>query len=289
MNSWIDRALKAVNLRLQLRNFNRCFPKSRGKAETCVIGNAIPKSGTYLLNSILRHLGAWQKTDIHFLDHRTFQFHEDKDTTSFILPAYKAIRVLQNGQMAAAHLHHTKLLAKVIDTNPKVRHIFQYRDPRDCFVSYARFMTYSSTAAHWSRPRKEQEFLKTFFKNDEDRLTYSIIEIMKREDWDSYLPWLTHRNTFCVRFEEVYSELLRLSDQGFGPTLSNLLKYLGFSADNLDPIEFQSAVLGSGKTASSEVNKIGQFKRHFTDFHYQLLDNPVFQKVLQDFGYEEQV
>jgi hypothetical protein len=35
------------------------FSEIRKEADTCVIGNGIPKSGTYLLNTIIAYLDKW--------------------------------------------------------------------------------------------------------------------------------------------------------------------------------------------------------------------------------------
>ena len=51
-----ERVLIECAARAQRNALWRKFPEERTSATTCVIGNAVPKSGTYLLNAILRFL-----------------------------------------------------------------------------------------------------------------------------------------------------------------------------------------------------------------------------------------
>lgn len=261
--------------------------KASLSSDSILIGNAIPKSGTYLLNTIFRYLNKWSETKIHLLDNHTFQFYDNKDTASFALNPIEMLNLMKPGQLCAAHFHYSDQLAEYFNNKKHIKHIFMYRDPRDTFVSYMNFMTYSKNASHWWRPRKEQEFMFDFFSNDEDRLSYVIPKIMERENWNGYASWLSDPNTYSIRFEYLYSELLNCKNGEMGETIRLLLKFLNIDDTQIDPKDMAMSVLGNGYTSSGVVDKIGQFKRVFKPCHYRLIDTPSMDIVLDKFGYEK--
>jgi hypothetical protein len=263
------------------------WPAERSESDICVVGNAIPKSGTYLLKEISKYLGLWTDTGIHILDRHYFQFRDGCDTLRIPLCAGYSLKKLQPGQLVAAHVHHHPAVATYFSTHPSARHIFMYRDPRDTFVSYARFLTYSKNVTHWSGPRVEQKFYNTYFNNDDDRLSYAIAFLLKRENWHGYMAWRNDPNTFTLRFEDLYPEIVAAADGVFGPTLIGLLEFLGVDALQTDPAAFSAGVLGKGFTASGVTDKVEQYKKTFKDQHFRMLDTDAFRGILELMGYNE--
>jgi hypothetical protein len=84
-----------------------------------------------------------------------FVFHE-------CLPQ-DSVKKLLNGQFVAAHLPWSKKLEQVIeDITPtrRVKHVLMYRDPRDTFVSYMKYVTNSPSYQRTPRARARQNFMR---------------------------------------------------------------------------------------------------------------------------------
>lgn len=258
-----------------------------GSSRFSIIGNAIPKSGTYLLNSIFKYFGCWVDNRIHILPYETYQFHDHRDTSRFSYRPEKVISNIKSGYIFAAHLPFTNELKETLKRSTKVKHVFMYRDPRDIMVSYMKFSTYSAAFRNWERPRKEQDFMKTFFSNDEQRLTYVIPKIVERDNWENYAPWLEDPQTYSLSFESLYSDLVNLQANEVGATLKGLLDYIEVDLKKVNWIDFKNKVLGNGFTSSGEKNKLEQYKRIFTQEHYELIDNPIIDNALELFGYKK--
>lgn len=255
-------------------------------ANSLVVGNAIPKSGTYLLNAIFRELGRWGDPRLHLLDNSTQLANDTSDTIVLSIPAVESFGCLPTGIVAAAHLHYSpELSAKFQDEH--VRHIFQYRDFRDVFLSYAAFYAYNDAAGHWSRPRHEQAFFREFFSSHRDRISYAICKMMESFRLEDYAGWLDDRNTLTVRFEEMYSELSEGDPDTFGINIQRLLKFLDVDPSDLDAAEFKKRVLGGSRTKSSDKNKISRYRSEYEPEHYRLLDNERFRKLNERFGISE--
>ena len=253
-----------------------------GASDTIVVGNAIPKSGTYLLNSIIKTLGSWGNPDIHFIGGNAFLMNDTRDSELVAIDPLQGIRSLPNGVSVAAHLHYSPKLSALFEES-RFKHVFQYRDFRDVFVSYASFYAYGKNTAHWERPRQEQKFYQEFFTEHRDRISYSICKMMEIAGLEEYAGWLNDDNTLCVQFEDVYTELVDAKELGFGPSLSALLAYLGVDISKFDPGKFSKSVLGSGKTESGVKKKVRQFEQVFEEEHYRLLDNDRFKRLMEQF------
>jgi hypothetical protein len=281
------RSLRGKRADLQIKKMQaqlaRRAAMHTGISESIIVGNAIPKSGTYLLNSIIKTLELWGNPDIHFLGSNAFLMSETHDSEFVAIDALNGLSSLPNGVSVAAHLHYSPKLSALFE-GPRYKHIFQYRDFRDVFVSYATFYAYGKNTGHWERPRQEQKFYQEFFKEHRDRVSYSICKMMENFGFEEYAGWLNDDNTLCVRFEDVYTELVNAEELGFGPSLRALLRYLEVDYLNLHPGMFSKSVLGSGKTESGVIKKVRQFEQIFEEEHYRLLDNDRFKRLMDQFG-----
>ena len=169
------------------------FSSKRSSTPTCIVGNAIPKCGTYLLDAIIHSLGSWERINIHVLSRHWDRVVTGEATTC--TPSY-ALRKLRNGQSIAAHLPYLRETEKVIDhktNNRHIKHLFMYRDPRDSWTSYMRFFTY----AKLNEGSDLQKNLQLNFNNDSDRLEH-IIKYHYRYYTLRYLPWLESNNTHAI-------------------------------------------------------------------------------------------
>ena len=274
-----------------LRDARVLFPEERTAFPNCVIGNAVPKSGTYLLNSIFNYLGNWKNIGIHILHNHYIDFGDYRraDTPRIYRPASKSVRSLRNGQLAAAHLTWNRELNEVMSEQREdhaLKHVFMVRDPRDTAVSYMKYITYGKGFLHDKQTRRERRFMLDRFRNDAERLEFAIKKRLVKGELSGYLNWLNHPNTFLVRFEELYPELCRMNIEGFGPTFMGLFEYLEVDMESHDPTSFQEGVLGKGYTSSGLKDKVAQYKKTFKERHYALIDNAEFKEMLEKFGYK---
>ena len=264
-------------------------PFSAGKtaADSCVIGNGVPKSGTYLVHSIVAYLKKWEDIGIHIdpMDWRTVPTHGEP-TVHRCLSQF-AVNKLRNGQLVAAHMPWSKSLEKRIGTataSRRVKHVLMYRDPRDIFVSWMRWTTYPEGPVEGTIGKKRQRFMTESFSNDDERLAY-VIQNRKECFGPGFLPWLQNPHCMAIKFENLYPEVLGLKDGVIGDVLRRLFNYLEVETSRIDPVDCFDRVHGQSRTASSEPDKVGQHRRVFKDFHYTMLDTPDFRSILNDYGY----
>ncbi len=268
------------------------FSRQHKDTDTCVITNGIPKSGTYFINKIIEALGKWENIRIHIIPGEFYTVPVNGDFIYYeCLPRFSVKRLL-NGQFIAAHLPFTEDLDQVMGNvtfRRRIKHILFYRDPRDTLVSYTRFVTYSPNYYRTQIARAKQDFMRTNYSNDDDRLTHIIKEradnYSVKYDYLAYEPWLHSPNCCAIKFEDIYTEFIGIKENGFGNVLRKLFDYLEIDAGSIDPTSFYNSVYGKSITASDEKNKVAQYKRYFKEQHYNMIDNPEFRKVLDAFDY----
>ena len=272
------------------------FTPLRKETNSCVIGNGIPKSGTYLINSILDYLGKWENIGVHIHPGRWDNKSSSGDPLGHRCLAQFSVQKLRNGQMVAAHLEWSKGLEKSIAHVTgirRVKHVLIYRDPRDTMVSYMNFVAYPERYAGDRQLTPEAQRLREQSDDDQrltcviqSRLGYYLASSRRYNRYLDYAPWLNSPNCFAVKFEELYPEVVDLKNKVLGNTLRNLINYLEIDDVSIDLVDFYDKVYGKSSTASSEEDKVGQYKRVFNSQHYDLLDNPDFRNLLHTFGYE---
>ena len=269
------------------------FSRQQRDTDTCIITNAIPKSGTYFMNKIVGYLGKWENIGVHIIpgEWYTVPVHGDFIYSKCSEPF--SVKKLRNGQFIAAHLPWRETIEQVIENATsarRIKHVFLYRDPRDTFVSYMRFVTNSPNYFRTADARAKQKFMRENFSNDDDRLSFIMKERKQhysaKYDYVEYEPWLRSRNCCAVSFEDLYTEFIDIKENGFGKVLRKLFNYLEVDIDTIDPVGFYNNVYGKSLTASDEKNKIGQYQRYFKACHYRMIDNSGFRKILDAFGYE---
>ena len=259
---------------------------SSGSFPTVVIGNAIPKSGTYLMNSIVRILGKWQNPRLHVMSHALVAMDEaGKSSSVYKSSAADIIQLMPGGLIVAAHLMYDEKLAALLSSSSRIKHIFFYRDFRDVFCSFNNWMIGHDEAGHSAVTGHKQRFYRSFFNSKEDSLAYTICSMMETEGFEQYIPWLHDPNTLSLRFEDVYRELLECPEIGFGTHLLKIFDFLSVDSTGLNPSEFARQTLEGGWTSSGRINKVGQFRSIFKDQHYRLICNQRFYKLMKAYGY----
>lgn len=264
------------------------FSPNAKNTDSCIIGNGIPKGGTYLINSIIEYLDKWENTRVHINpDHWYFVPIHGDISVNDCTPQF-SVKKLRNGQMVAAHLPWSQVLEKSIEhvtPNRRIKHVLIYRDPRDTFVSYMNFVVYSKNFGVSPGAREYQRFMLENFSNDDERLTY-IIKERRNYYFLRYEPWLRSSHCLAIKFEDLYPEMCNLKNNVIGKVLRGFLDYLEVDVNTVDLLDFYSKVYGKSPTASSEELKVERYKRVFREHHYALIDNPKFRNILYAFGYE---
>ena len=161
-----------------------------------------------------------------------------------------------------------------------------YRDPRDSWISYTRFITYSETARLISPGyAKFQKYIQDAFENDDDRLEH-ILKHCYHYYSVLYLPWLESKYAHVIRFEDLYPDILKLKEGVWGDTIKGILKYLEVDLNTIDPIKFHEDTFENSITASDEPDKVGQYKKYFKEKHYELVSRPERARIIKAFGYD---
>lgn len=268
------------------------WPTEKSDRNTCVLCNGIPKCGTYLLKSIVANTGLWKSLPIHATHTGWRYLHTNGKTEPHTCDIHGSVSNILNGQVIATHMEHSKSLESLID-NPtperNIRHIMIHRDPRDAMVSYMNWATYSKKFVTSKESEDEQRMVRTRYANDDARLSWVIGRkgIHDARPWYEYKDWLEHKNTLCVKFEDLYPELLDLEhSDDIGNTLQSIFDYLEVEPSTIEPKEFFWKVYNNSRTSTELKDKVGQYKTMFSKHHHNLMDNAKYREVAKIYGYD---
>ena len=192
--------------------------------------------------------------------------------------------------MVVAYLGWTQELEDVIgriSRGRRIKHLLLYRDPRDSMVSLLRWFTQAENYPRNSETKAHQWFMVDNFSDDDERLSY-LIEQHNPDFFGvlDYAQWSNSPNCLALKFEDLYADIASLKRNVLGGVLRELLEYVEYDADTIDPLDFYDKVYGKSLTASTEEQKVGQYKRVFKNQHYALFDNPETRNLLITLGYE---
>lgn len=252
---------------------------------TAVIANGIPKSGTYLLDSILRCTGMWNNLKIHITNFGGVDYSCDESREKelgFSGSPLQIIDEMTDGNYLNAHLTFDQEIERMIMINKplrNLRHVLFIRDPRDAIVSQMLWQTYNPVFARNETNFVKQKFLREL-KNDTERIMYIL------GDWESfgfgdYVGWLQSPACHVVRFEEIYAEM---TIQETDLTMTRLLDYLSIPHEMASSICEKS--LEVGFTSSGDQNKIGRYKKYFNAEVRRLMD-PKLLQAISSLGYQD--
>jgi len=239
--------------------FNK-FSFNQGYSHNTIIGNAIPKSGTYLLESLLREISGCNSLSsasdnrTHILLHSYQTIKPDSILFEYPLHATRTFSKLFPGQSCAAHIPYDARVAQFFEANKNYKHIFMYRDIRDVLVSYVNFVTNSPNFAQHRATKRQQQVYKSI---NEDQRFLDAMERMPPHFFKQFSIWLFDENTLSISFESLYNELVNLDDSKDDSIVNNIRSFLG--VDNSD-ISISKNVLGRGHTSSGNKDKFGQYK-----------------------------
>lgn len=255
-------------------------------AGTRIVANAVPKSGTYLLESFFRAIDKRQNLPTHLLDGFYYHWQPEGFAKSIPIGAPDSLRLLKPGQCSPAHLHYTSATSNFLSSSPDVKHVFMYRDIRDCMVSYARFMKNSKTARLIPVHLREQENMIRYLGDDEHCVTYAIIHCLFTMNYMDFHPWLSDHNTFSMKFEDFYEAIENMDDGAPPKLIRDLLDFCSIQPEK-PYSSLRESIFGQGsRTSSGVVQKSGRFRSEFSSYHWSLVDSPAVHEILDSFGYE---
>ncbi|MEK6222370.1 MAG: sulfotransferase domain-containing protein [Chloroflexota bacterium] len=186
-----------------------------------VMGTAIPKAGSHLINQVLQSLPKIGP----FVSSGFFPVNRGEDNSKLSADHVLAkINLMQPGDIGYGYLHYEEPFITAL-TTPNRATIFVYRDPRDVVVSAMKYATYMNSK------HGLHTYMNERLENDEARLN-SIIAGIPEADigyssiakrYAHYIGWLSERKVLSLRFEELVNArentikriLAYLSHKGF--------------------------------------------------------------------------
>ena len=164
-----------------------------------VLANSFPKSGTHLLQQIVRGISGLRDYGV-LLSSMTSSFQFCERTPGNMV---QCLRRIVPGEMLRGHVQYHESYASVLRER-RVVHYFIYRDPRDVVLSEARYLAKMN---RWHR-------LHSYFRNlsDEEAILLSINGIKDTialrypdvaERFAKFHGWLHCPDTLAIKFEDL--------------------------------------------------------------------------------------
>jgi len=256
---------KAKTARWHMRRFAaaRKYGRQALEAAPIVLGNAIPKAGSHLINQVLQGLPQIGP----FVQAGFFPVNRGEDNSKLPQAAVLAnIQRMRPGDIGYGYLHCEEPFLSAL-TGPGRATIFVYRDPRDVALSAMKY------AAYMNKKHGLHEYMRTRVQSDEERLNAIIQGIPEPGiDYSSiqtrfahYLGWLDQPDVLCLRFEDLIQDreaafgrlLDYLAGIGFTPAISREQAAAALHA-SIRPERsgtFRKGKPGGWKQAYTEANK----------------------------------
>jgi sulfotransferase 6B1 len=246
-----------------------------------VLGNAMPKSGSHLINQVLQgltHLGPFVNSGFPPVN-RTEK--NEKLSDDAILHNLNRMR---SGDLGYGYINANEPFLTAL-TAPRWATIFVYRDPRDMIISHIFYAT-QMHEDHWMH-RYYIETLHTM----EERINAAIEGVQApgseltpvRRRYEGYLGWLDQPAVLNLRFEDLILE----REAAF----NRLLDYLerrGYQPQ----VERSQAIAALGqaivpkKSGTFRKGKPGAWQEYFTEANKTLFKEKAGDLLIQ-MGYEK--
>jgi hypothetical protein len=246
-----------------------------------VLGNAMPKSGSHLINQVVQGLvriGPFVNPGFPPVN---------RDETNEKLPDREIIANIQrmrSGDIGYGYVRARQPFISLL-TGAGRATIFVYRDPRDMIVSHVFYATqmHQGHAMH----RYYTQTLHTM----EERINAAIQGVEEpgselspvRSKYEGYLGWLDQPQALCLRFEDLILErraslgkfLDYLEGRGFTPTLPRNQE-----------IEALKKAIAPKKSGTFRKGQPGNWREHFTPANKAFFKETTGDLLLR-LGYEE--
>jgi hypothetical protein len=230
------------------------------KSTPAVLGNAMPKSGSHLINQVLQgltHVGPFVNSGFPPVNRTE---NNDKLPDEAIL---QNIYQMRPGDIGYGYINANEPFLTAL-TAPGRATIFVYRDPRDMIISHIFYAT-QMHEDHWMH-QYYTERLHTM----EERINAAIEGVQQagseltpvRRRYEGYLGWLNQPAVLALRFEDLILE--RES------TLIRLLDYLeqrGYQprVDRSQAVTALQQTIVPKKSGTFRKGKPGNWQEYFTE------------------------
>jgi len=230
-----------------------------------VLGNAMPKSGSHLINQVVQGLtGLGPFVNSGFPPVNRDEIN-NKLTEREVLANLKQMRP---GDIGYGYIKATPPFVSLLTQHGRAT-VFVYRDPRDMIVSHVFYATQMHTGH--GMHRYYNETLQTM----EQRINAAIEGVEELDSsgnpsralspihakYESYMGWLEQPAVLCLRFEDLILERLA--------ALGRLLDYLtvrGFEPrlNRAQEIEILQNAIAPKKSGTFRKGQPGNWREHFT-------------------------
>lgn len=224
-----------------------------------VLGNAMPKSGSHLINQVVQGL-----TQIGpFVNPGFPPVNRDEDNEK--LPDEQVLANLKRmrpGDLGYGYIRARQPFLSLL-TQPGRATIFVFRDPRDMIVSHV----FYATQMHPGHGM--HQYYNETLQNMEQRIHAAIEGVEEpgsrlspiRAKYESYLGWLDQPSVLCLRFEDLILERQT--------ALNRLLDYLcgrGFQPrfERDQEIAILQQAIAPKKSGTFRKGQPGNWREHFT-------------------------
>jgi hypothetical protein len=274
----IHHAVKTLRENPKLRRF--AIPAYRKLTSMMVFGrgprvfvNSVPKAGTHLLTTLLRHIPGMINSGQHYVldDFRTAL---DKPPVWGDIPDVDWNRVeatlaaLNKGQFMTGHCPAEPDLLSILEKF-QYKTLFILRDPRDVVVSSALYI---------SRLNRHvmHEAYDELFKSDEERIMATITGFPpngKRRGAESigsklsrYAPWLDAPSVHACRFESLIGPAGGGDAERQLEEVDGVMRHIGRDSGR-DQLEALANKVWSQSSPTFRRGSIGDWRNHFTEAH----------------------
>lgn len=236
------------------------MPVDLGKEAPKIYLNSFPKSGTHLLQQILKGL-PYEKS-VHWLK----EIKVDE-------------RGIEPGEIIVRHSSYDPSLAAYLKAE-KIKTFFLYRDLRDVCVSDTFYIT-----EIWKERHPFYEYYTKVLKNFDERLMATIKRVVDQNGFRSYMEWIDEPGICILRYEDlIRPETLDDSINTMISFLWDLLKKMGWKKERI--AKKMKNKIDPNKSRTFRSGKSGEWKVYFTEEHKKVFKE--FAKdMLIELGYEK--
>jgi hypothetical protein len=250
-------------------------------ATPSVFGNAMPKSGSHLINQVLHGL-----TELGpFVNSGFPPVNRAEDNRQLSDQAIlDNLSRMKSGDISYGYLAASDKFIKALN-RPGIGSIFVYRDPRDMIVSHVFYATemFEDHGMH----QYYTENLNTM----EERINAAIDGVSEtgfelkgvRERYEGYMGWRMQPGILCLRFED-----LRLEQEKSFNRILDYLEGKGYQPeiDRRQAIKILGKAIQPKKSGTFRKGKPGGWREHFTQKNIAFFKEST-GDLLVELGYED--